>query len=465
MTNRTRRCDHKTRHLLITLAAMLAGAVSTSSQAEPTGRNILFIAVDDLRNWVNYGGNYAGTVHTPNIDALAAQSTRYLNAYTAVPQCVGSRTTVMLGLSPATHGIDRPSWGTGDPAYEAVYGNPAIVSLPEVLSDNGYYTAMSGKVFNSPLPDRWDESGPATLIEQLYNGFDPGPDNTFLHAWVTPETEVHPDQIVANWSSDFIANYAGTEPFFLAVGFYLPHLPWGAPQWAYDLYPPEDVVTHTPTAGDLDDEPPQAVAIADAPIFFMLPQYELVEISGQAAAYTRAYLASISHTDAMVGQVLTALANSPHAGNTDIILWSDHGYHLGEKFHWRKNALWDPAVRVPLLVSSPGNASYPVQDVTDPVSLVDLAPTVLDLAGLPPFDQFDGVPLSDAENRPPVFVYYKGGRAQLVNGWKIIDYKVNAPPGIEDMAAYWVDVDKNETTNAILPLITAILRCQAQGTC
>lgn len=448
------------------LLALLFVLNTLFAQATPTGRNILFIAVDDLRNWVGYDSDYAGVVHTPNIDALAATSTRYLNAYTAVPQCVGSRTTVMLGLSPATHGLDRPSFGTGDPAYDAVYSNSNLLSLPEVLSANGYYSAVTGKVFNNPLPDRWDEQGPATVLASLFNGFDPGVDNTFLYTSVTPEVEEHPDQTVANWSSDFVTQYSGSQPFFLAVGFYLPHIPWDVPQWAYDLYPIEDVVSHVPLATDMDDEPPQARAIADAPIFTPpLTQYELVELSGQAAAYTQAYLASISHTDAMLGQLLTALANSPHAANTDVIFWSDHGFHLGEKFHWRKNTFWDQAARVPLLVRSAGNANYPVQDVLEPVSLLDLAPTVVDLAGLPPVTQFEGVPLHDAVNRGPVEVYLKGGQATITNGWKVIDYDTDAVPAIADMAAYWVEFDTDETNNVILPLIVAILQCLAQGTC
>jgi len=447
------------------LLAVLFGTQVLVAQATPTGRNILFIAVDDLRNWVGYNSDYAGTVYTPHIDALAAESTRYLNAYTSVPQCTGSRTTIMLGQSPATHRITRASFGTGDSAYNAIYNNPELVSLPEVMSANGYYSAASGKVFSNPLPERWDEQGPTTLLAELFDGFDPQVDNTFLSASVTPANTLHPDQLVANWSSEFVARYNSSQPFFLAVGFYLPHIPWDVPQWAYDLYPIQDVVVHTPLAADMTDEPLAARALADAPIFAPpLTQYDLVQLAGRAAKYTQAYLASVSHTDAMVGQLLTALNNSPNATNTDVIFWSDNGFHLGEKFHWRKNTLWEQAARVPLLVRSTGNPGYPPRDVSEPVSLLDLAPTVLDLAGLPPFSQFEGVPLHDAANRGPVEIFFNNGRATLVNGFKIIDYDIHALPSITDMAAYWLEFDPGETNNLILPLLAAIMKCQARST-
>jgi arylsulfatase A-like enzyme len=422
-----------------------AGWGQTASADPPSPRNIVFIAVDDLRNWVDYSGDYAGTVHTPNIDALAAVSTRYLNAYATVPQCIGSRTSVMMGLSPATHHITAPLWGV-EPLYKAIYNNPALLSLPQVLSQNGYYTASTGKVFGVPLPTRWDEAGPTN--NPVYNPFDPGPDNTFLNPGVQPEFEEHPDQTTANWAVNFLASYDGTKPFFLAAGFHLPHVPWVVPQWAYDLYPIEEIVVSTPITDDLADEPAAAVALVDPPNN-NLSQYEIIEYAGKAADYTRAYLASISHTDAMIGQLLAALAASPYANNTDVIFWSDNGYHLGEKFHWGKVTLWDQSAKVPLLVSSPGNPNYPVGDVTSPVSLLELAPTVLDLAGAAPFPQFEGVPLYDAVNRSPVEIYLNDGRAVILPGdRKSIDYNLDLNQGLSDLAAYLLS-DSQEENNLL----------------
>lgn len=435
--------------LRLLLALCVSCSMVPEVVADPPTRNILFIAVDDLRNWVGYTGDYEGTVHTPNIDALAAVSTRYLNAYAPVPQCVGSRTSVMMGLSPATHHITRATFGL-DSATLAIYDNPALMSLPQVLSQNGYHTAATGKVFWKPYPDRWNEAGP-TPPNLLILG-DPGPDNTYLDDQVLPEGEEHPDQTVADWAANFISTYTGAEPFFLAAGFYLPHTPWVAPQWAYDLYPLEDIVTSVPPVNDLDDEPAPAVSLVSGLTPLGLTQYQLIEYAGKAADYTRAYLASISHTDAMVGQVLAALASSPYASNTDVIFWSDHGFHLGEKFHWNKNTFWEQSVKVPLLVSSPGNPNYPVGDVTAAVGLLDLAPTVLDLAGLDPFLQFEGVPLRNAGNHGPVKIYFNNGRATVTQfGRKSIDYDLSLAQGSSDQAAYNLLTDKNEEFNIWTP--------------
>jgi len=381
--------------------AVLATALllaSAFTQAQPS-HNFLFIAIDDLRNWLGYTGEYPGVV-TPSIDALAATSTRYRNAYTTGPICTSARTSIMFGLSPAALGITGfvlPSW----PQYVAVFDNPNLQSIPEVLSGNGYHTAAAGKVFHIQHTERWDDTGPPIDIASIID-WSPGPDNTYINPVVLPDTETHPDQAVADWGIEFINNYASSvpgiagEPFFMALGFYQPHLPWRVHQAWYDLYPLEEVVAPAPIPGDLDDVPAQGVALANAPLLpGGLPTYTAIEASGRAREYTRAYLASISHTDAMVGQVLAALANSPHASNTTVILWSDHGYHLGEKFHWHKVTFWQESARVPLLISSP-SPDYPVGDVTAEVSLLDLAATVIDLAGLPPFTQFQGAPLHDA---------------------------------------------------------------------
>jgi arylsulfatase A-like enzyme len=434
--------------------------VSQAVNAQETPRrNILFIAVDDLRNWVNTSGDYAGpvqtwttdagdyqgTTYTPNIDALAAVSTRYLNAYAAVPQCVGSRASVMMGLSPVTHGITHASFNL-DSEFFTLYNDETLKSLPEVMSDNGYYTASSGKLFSAHFPSRWNEAGPYPRFNFI--PFDPGPDNTFFSPAVFPDTEEHPDQTVANWAAGFIATYDQPVPFFLAAGFNLPHIPWQAPQWAYDLYPPEKIVAFTPPTDDLDDEPDIAVARATAPGPFGLSQYESVEAAGKSADYTRAYLASISHSDAMVGEVLKALAASPHANNTDIILWSDHGYHSGEKFYWRKNTLWEQSARTPLFISSPGNPNYPIADITSAVSLLDLAPTVLDLAGIPPFPQFEGVILGDAADHGPVQIFWLDGVATVhQDGTKFIDYDLTQDVGVIDQAHYNLITDPGEQIN------------------
>ncbi|MEM1113798.1 MAG: sulfatase-like hydrolase/transferase [Pseudomonadota bacterium] len=444
--------------LLVLLAMSLL--ISAQATSEPTGRNLLFIAIDDLRDWTGYSGQYEGAIFTPNIDALANASTRYLRAYTTLPSCLGSRTSVMLGLSPATHGVglfSSSSPGVNSAEFRAIYGNADILSLPEVLRGHGYYTAAAGKVFHQQLPDRWQEVGPETRIAELFNAFEPGPDDTFIVPQVLDPATVHPDQAVADWGAAFIRDYASSEPFFLALGFYQPHLPWRVPQWAYDFYPLEEVVAQKSSPRDLDDEPVGARELAASPIIDGVAQYDRVEAAGKAAEYTQAYLASVTHTDAMLGEVIEALQRSPYAENTDILLWSDHGYHLGDKFHWRKQTFWEAAVRVPLLISSPGNAQYPVGDESQPVSLLDIAPTVLELAGLPRFAQFEGLPLSRAREGRDVKIFLGKGQARLRNGIKVVDYDRTREQGLNDLSAYWLALDPYEEVNIIVPLVEAIL--------
>jgi arylsulfatase A-like enzyme len=393
---------------LLALIALFA-ALAFPTHVRADSRNILFIAIDDMR--------VDPQAITPHIDALAQQSTRYNRAYTSVPNCIGSRATIFTGISPASHGIDR--WGVPKLA-NALYATPGLTTLPQSLSAHGYLTAAAGKVTHSRRPELWDVAGPRTDLSGFPDPFDMGPDGTFFIPTVLREDQAHPDQVITDWATAFIKDQDGSQPFFIAVGLYMPHVPWIAPEWAYDLYP--DVATAAPEPGELDDEPPAAVALAERPIVSGQPLHRIVRKSGKAQAYTQAYLAATSHTDAMVGQLLTALAESPHANNTDVILWSDHGYQLGEKFHWGKQTFWEPTVRVPFLIRSP---AIPAGDVDVPVSLLDLAPTVLDLAGAPAEAQFEGVSLRTG--RSPVEVYVYDGRAIVAGDTKTIDYNWRNP--------------------------------------
>jgi arylsulfatase A-like enzyme len=431
---------------LSALAAIATPGLSTKAVAQPaTGRNIVFISVGDLRNWLGFNGNYDGTVHTPNIDALAAQSTIFVNAYTTVPQCIGARTSVMYGLSPATHGAT--STGYTNPEYDAIHADPTLQSLPEVMSANNYYSAVTGDMFHGLFPDKWDEQGPAPYPD---TAIDMGPEGTYFNPSVLPPGEIHADQVRADWAVGFMEAYSDPEPCFLGRDFILPHVPWDVPQWAYDLYAVEDIVTSTPVPGDLDDEPTKAVQLANEPYMPIstLTQYEAVEAADKAHDYTHAYLAAISHTDAMIGVVLDALAAGAHANNTDIILWSDHGFHLGEKFHWRKSTLWQESVNVPLIIKSPSNPNYPIGDVVRSVSTLDLAPTVLDLAGLPAFAQFEGLPLYNTLKRHPK-VYLNDAKATITGPWKFIDYDVTSSDP-DDEAAYKLLDDPDELVNEIV---------------
>lgn len=436
------------KRILLATALTLFTAISVSAQ---TQKNIVFIVADDMRNWVGYDN---GPAITPSLDALASQSQRFRKAYTVATTCLASRTTMMFGLSPNTHGVgvDSTGWNhTSGPPYTTIYNDPNLKTVPEILGENGYYTAVTGKIFHKPEPSRWHESGPGIPWSTILNPFDPGPDGTFFNPIVLGEGEIHPDQVVANWAADFITNYNSQSPFFLAVGFFQPHIPWMAPQWAYDLYPV--VTAPVPVPGDLDDEPADAVAVANAGISGPYTQYELIDMAGKADDYTRAYLAAMSHTDAMVGQVISALQSKGIYNNTDIVFVSDHGFHLGEKFHWRKRTFWDQTVNVPLLIKS---SHYPVRNNNAEVSTLDIAPTILQLAGISAPVQFEG---STLNNPSPVEIYMNEGRATVSNRFKVIDYQKDVNNCDQDMAIYWLQYDKLETNNIAPGIIAAMGGC------
>lgn len=428
-------------HAVLVFAVLLFSA-SVSAQAD---RNIVFIAIDDLR--------VDAQAITPNLDTLAQQATVYSQAYTTALYCLPSRTTTMFGISPANHrvGLTQIFFNENTPEYQAIYGNPAILSLPEILGTNGYTTAVSGKVFHTPQPARWSLNGPAVPWSYLNTLPFLGPMAGLVNRGVFPANETHPDQAIADYAVNFIANHGIQDgPFFLGVGFFQPHLPWVAPQWAYDMYNGVTVTAHTPTPGDLDDEPPVAVKSYTQQLLSPgTPQettlHQLIVDNAEEVNLTRAYLAAASHTDAMIGLVLSALAASPHASNTDVIIWSDHGYQLGEKFRWAKLSYHQPTVLVPLLIKSP---MIPAGDVSQPVSLLDLAPTVLDLATGGTHPQFEGVSLRVGSS--PVKIHHQYGEAVITGSDKTIDYDTRIP-GNNDRAAYDLASDPLELINLVPP--------------
>ncbi len=419
-------------------AALGLGPV-LSACTPSSARNVMMIYVDDLRDWVGYMGSHPG-VKTPNIDALRAESFAFNRAFCAVPSCLGSRASTMWGLRPSTTGVDT-TIAEGDRAYGPLVASAAR-TIPEVLSNRGWTTYNRGKVFHNALPDRWDVAAPYPEIQELLDTSNPTFWQTLFDYGVLPSGEVHTDQATVNW---FIQQLQSPElPFFMAVGLYQPHVPWRVPQWAYDQHPIGGVVVPQPNCvDDLADVPPTAVELAARPRLFGTTNEDLIEASGQRRALVQAYLASITHTDAMIGQLLNALADSPHGDDTSVLLVSDHGYHLGEKLHWRKSTLWEQATRTPLLVRSPGLAPGGVSG--RPVSLIDVAPTVLDAAGASPHPGFEGQTLlglttAQADARPAV-MQWQGNRSIRWRRWRYTTYVA----GGEEL--YDLSADPSECTN------------------
>jgi len=449
-------CNHHERAICGTMLAL--SIISLSIFGEDRQKNVLFLAVDDMKDWVNCLGGYEGTVYTPNIDRLAARGTLFTNAHCPSPKCGPSRAAIMTGLMPSTTGLyDNGHWW---------YPNlPDTVTIPAHFGNHGYRVAGAGKIFhhtagNHP-PNQWDE------FQRLVFNDDPwfrGVKLNYPWSKTGPKPEGFPFSGVKglshenDWGSlgyaepdyddsktaEYVMSFLGEEqekPFFLACGLFRPHLPWYVPQSYFDQYPLDKIVLPAVKKDDLDDVPTGGKAFAKA----RQGDFKTIKKADKWKEAVRAYLASITYADAQLGHVLHALSASPHMKNTIIVLWSDHGWHLGEKGHWHKSTLWEEATRIPFIVSAP---EFEPGSCSKPVSLIDLYPTLNDLCDLPMNEAHDGVslvPLLENPNaewdRPAVIEYHSGNVAIRSKRYRLIRYR----DGGEEL--YDLKSDPNEWDN------------------
>ncbi|QGJ70965.1 Iduronate-2-sulfatase [Planctomycetales bacterium 10988] len=402
--------------------------------------NVLFLAVDDLNDWVDCLQGYPGTVHTPNIDRLAKEGVLFTNAHCVSPKCAPSRAAILTGLRPSSTGLyENSHWWLPN--------LPHVKTLPTYFRENGYHVVGAGKIFhhtagNNP-PNQWDDYFRLTFrndpwfrgVKKNYpwSEDDPYPpgfpfsgvkglghENDWGSLGIK-ESE-YDDSLTASYAIDFLKK-PQSNPFFLACGIFRPHLPWYVPQNYFDLYPLEEIELPVVREDDLDDVPAMGQKLAGD----RHRDLELIQKSGNWKSAVRAYLASISYADAQLGRVLDTLAESPHASNTIVVLWSDHGWHLGEKQHWHKSTLWEEATRIPLVISAP---NYSTGSCPRPVSLIDLFPTLLELCGLQPIAAHDGtslVPLlknpKRSWDRPAVIEYLFKNAAVRSERYRYIRYR------------------------------------------
>jgi arylsulfatase A-like enzyme len=353
-----------------------AGALALASSGLPFHAcaarrrpDVLFLAIDDLNDWVGCLGGHP-QARTPNLDRLARAGVLFRNAHCPAPVCNPSRTSVLTGIPPWVHGI----YGNGV-SFRRVL--PAAISLPQHLARHGYRVEGGGKVFHSAADDRsaWGEyfSPVATTGTQRLRGltlrFDWGPRDVPLAA--------SHDGLLAAWGAERWRQRGGVQPLFLALGFTGPHLPWYTPPDLFGAFPAAEVTLPPTRPDDLDDVPDAGRLQAVFPADF---HARIVErgLWGEAVA---AYLAAVLAFDTTIGE-LVDLATAA-AGEAIVVLWSDHGWHLGEKGHWRKWTLWEEATRVPLMIAGPPVAR--AGSVCDlPVSTGDLFATIVELCDLEP---------------------------------------------------------------------------------
>lgn len=402
------------------------------------GPNILTFSLDDANDYVGYLGGYAGDAQTPNLDALAASGRTFERAYASVPICFASRASVMWGQHPSTIEMVDDSAAAHQKFLALTLDNDAP-HLAATMAAHGYHTVSRGKTYHDYRNGRWHTQDTYPSQSELSGAHPNGPD-LFSYGALAPGAS-HPDQVTADW---FSARLTDTydRPFFMAVGLYQPHVPWQLPQWALDLHPLGSIQLPQGIQGDLDDVPPHGQELAERPTLLGASNWDRVEDEGTHAQIIRAYLAALSHTDAMVGQVMNDLASSPYADDTYVMTWSDHGFHLGEKLHFRKSALWEQSTRIPLTLAGPGVAS---DTFTSPVSLLDFAPTVHDLAGAPVPTEWEGQSLlgitpAQADARP-ANTWWDGAQAVRYQTWRYIEY----PDGTSEL--YDVAADPDELTN------------------
>jgi arylsulfatase A-like enzyme len=281
---------------------------------------------------------------------------------------------------------------------------PDVETLPQYFMANGYWAGGAGKIFHNDQPDpqSWDDYFPSKE-KHMPDYFIPKPGETvnmpaftnmygaFDWAFIGIPDEETGDFSSVQWVIDQL-NREHEKPFFLACGIYRPHLPWYVPQKYFDMFPIEEIQLPKYLENDLKDVGERAREIAHRGGNY----HQYVVEAKQWKNAVQGYLASIAYADAMVGKVLDALENSAYAQNTIVVLWSDHGWQLGEKTHWRKFALWENVVRTVLMIKAPeGTVGLPegsaVGGRCDRVtSLMDIFPTLVELCGLPQKSGLDG---------------------------------------------------------------------------
>lgn len=362
---------------LAAASVALSGAGLHHARAAGQGRqNFLFMISDDLNDWVTALGEHP-QVKTPNIDALAASGTVFTNAHAQAPICGPSRASFLSGLYPTQTGIyGQITDAQLGPAVAAV--SPTAL-LPQYLRAQGYYTAARGKISHGGATDgmfddyveRESEFGPGP--EKRFKWFDP---RTHTDWGAYPDTdEQMQDHKFASWGADFLKR-SHDKPFMLALGFIRPHAPWYVPQAWLDKFPLDEIALPVVTDNDLADVPQAGRDLAAVP---QMPTLEWARSHDEWRPILQAYLASIAFVDHCVGMVMQALRASGRDQDTLICFTSDNGYHLGEKGRFAKMSLWERSTRVPLIFAGP---QVTPSIVTDPVGLIDLYPTALDMLGL-----------------------------------------------------------------------------------
>lgn len=426
--------------------------------------NVLFIAVDDMRPFLGcYGDQNA---HTPNIDSLAERGVMFSNAMCTAPACGPSRAAVLSGKYPTKTGIYYFQDWAGRKEFES------FITLPEYFRQNGYKTFSSGKIHHDakrvhsytqkavdanlsdsePDPfvkvaraDReWDVNNVFVVNDMQYNHNPCIDDCIYWGAKPQEQAIKEKDYKLFSGPSDDstmecqdgatvgfgvdILKQKHEDPFFLALGFVRPHLPFIAPRKYYEKYPIDSLSLNPIKHDDLNDVPWAGKRFAKVHDDIRIREAD--KMGRERVA--QSYYACVSFVDDMVGLVLRQLEKSPYKDNTIIVFWSDHGWHLGEKRSWRKFTLWEESARTPMIIVDPREKQNAGMICDKPVGLIDLYPTMAAMCGMEVLDDLDGSSLFDLVKNPnnnsaqfsipELTVYGKGNYSLRDETWRYIHY-------------------------------------------
>ena len=439
----------------LSLTAPQMAAAENVKQAQP---NVLMLVLDDANDMINPDTPSGVRAITPNLDRIKARGVTFTNAHAPAVYCAPSRAAIMTGMSVANSGMyfDNP----------VQVNAPDKFQMPKWFSKNGYKSMGAGKVYhhmpgytdihafddfliwNKNLKkkgwgvDSWGKGSPHPGIGKVGKGvwknFDiatlPNSDEVKMADTITAE-------LVVDWIKD---NAKSDQPFFAAYGTYAPHKPNYVPQKYIDMYPLDKLKLPVIKKGDIDDlEGNIAVKMKNRG-----ERFDNLRAQGWEKEVLQHYLASVSYADAQFGKVLDVLEESGELDNTIIVVWSDNGYHMGEKDIYAKHTFWQRTTNVPFIWAGPGIPEGTVND--SPVDLLDTYRTLTDLAGIKDNKDAEGVSLryvfEDAgknHDRTITVTEAPGSYALMNNDWRFIHHE----DGAEEL--YDLKADVHEHTNLI----------------
>ncbi len=422
------------------------GAAAKPAQ-RPNPPNVLFFTVDDMNDWISLL-DAGAPIETPNLERLARRGMLFTRAYCASAACNPSRTATLTGLRPSTTGAygNKSDWRRAIPNRKTVM---------QQFMAAGYDVRGAGKIFHHQFDgafhddasfDDFQPMHPQQYPARKLNGAPKyGSRNTDWGQWPR-RAEDSIDFHTASYCVKVLGEPVGNRPLFLACGIYKPHSPFFAPGAYHEPY--RGIGLPPRKADDWSDLPTGASALLGSKKWFWQGMMKVeAQTQGSYQDFVRAYAACAAFADAQIGRVLNALDNGPRSGNTIVVLWSDHGFHLGEKDHIEKFALWEKSNHIPFIVVAPGIAR-PGSRCARPVDMTVLYPTLLELSGLPADKACDGrsvVPLlRDPQakwDQPALMTYMRGNHAVRSDRWRYIRYA----DGTEEL--YDHDADPHEWTN------------------